>query len=148
MQSVIAGSTTSRFDQPCAVKSSRLPRRRYNAEGILRLRQEYRASHGKPSGCFFFPRIWGFLLATVPVYAHSPTQSCQNLRMCIPRPKSRCQFILHFTVICGIITGKIKGDICRRFFIAPPSAGLFFITREKIIWLQIGEMLLGMNMGN
>lgn len=41
-----------------------------------------------------------------------------------------------------------KGGICRRFFIAPPPAGLFFITREKIIWLQIGEMLLGMNMGN
>lgn len=40
MQSVIAGSTTSRFDQRSAVKSLRLPRRRGNAEGILRLRHK------------------------------------------------------------------------------------------------------------
>lgn len=101
-----------------------------------------------PLDVLFCPRIWGFLCTTVPVYARHRVQSYQNPPSCIPRPKSRCQFILHFTVICGIITGKIKGDICRRFFYCPAICGAFFITREKIIWLQIGEMLLGMNMGN
>lgn len=97
-------------------------------------------SFSPESGYFYWPRYWCMLTV--------PPNPAKIPRMCIPRPKSRCQFILHFTVICGIITGKIKGDICRRFFYCPAICGAFFITREKIIWLQIGEMLLGMNMGN
>lgn len=51
MQSVIAGSTTSRFDKLCAVKSLRLPRRRGNAEGIFRLRHKNQTPR---MGCFIF----------------------------------------------------------------------------------------------
>ena len=51
LQSVIAGSTTSRFDKLCAVKSLRLPRRRGNAEGIFRLRHKNQTPR---MGCFIF----------------------------------------------------------------------------------------------
>lgn len=88
-------------------------------------RQEYRTSHGNPMGCFFCPGIRGFLSATVPVYAQYSRHYCQNATGSIPCPKSRCQFILLFIVICGIIINKNKGNILLPFFIAPPPAGLF-----------------------
>ena len=110
-------------------------------------RQEYDASRGNPTGCSFSPYFRRFLWATLPVYIASCQQSAQFHHNYILCPKTRCQFILLFIVICGIIISKNKGNILLPFFIAPPPAGLF-ITQGKIIWLQIGEMSLGMNMGN
>lgn len=99
---------------------------------LLVHRQEYRASHGNPAGCFFCPGFRGFLLATVSVYTSHRTQSHHNSPRSIPCPKHRCQFILLFIVICGIIISKNKGNILLPFFIAPPHAGLFYLPKGII----------------
>lgn len=95
---------------------------------ILVHRQEYRRSHGIPVGCFFCTRIRGFLCAMVPMYARHHAQSHQNPSHCIPCPKHRCQFILLFIVICGIIHTMNKGDVCRCFFI-DPQLRAFYVSK-------------------
>ena len=96
----------------------------------LRLRQEYRASHGNPAGCFFCPGFRGFLSPTVPVYVRHRAQYHQNPRTCIPCPKSRCQFILLFIVICGITISKNNGDILSPFLLSHRMLGFFICQKE------------------
>ncbi len=98
---------------------------------ILVHRQEYRASHGIPVGCFFCTRIRGFLCAMVPMYARHHAQSHQNPSHCIPCPKSRCLFILLFIVISGIIHTMNKATSVA-VFLLPAVCGAFFYLPKGI----------------
>lgn len=105
-QSQIAGSTTSRFDQCNAVKSSRLPRSRHKS--VVRGNPFVSARNmthpvATPRDVLFLPRSQRFLTAALPVYIAGYAKTAQTPHNYIPCPNSRCQFWLIFYVICDTI---------------------------------------------
>ena len=93
-------------------------------------RQEYLTSRGNPTGCSFSPYFRRFYCMMLPVYTCYYTKSNQNPQHCIPCPKSRCQFILIFMRIYGIIVGKERTR-CAHFFYFIPPRGIFLFTKKR-----------------